>query len=238
MLGVALVATSVWCVGTAAAAPPCAGGDIYIAAHQDDTLLFQSPDLLEDVRGNRCVQTVFTTAGDAGKGSSYWEGREAGAEEAYAEMAGVPNVWQGSTVELAGHKIHKETLVGRSGITILYLRLPDGGADGDGFPMYGYQSLAKLWNGGNGKCPRSAKSKPTINRRTTAAAELIDAARPRRSKSFGRAPDPDPELRPDNWTRPLRPPEYGPLRQSRRRKAPEQLRWLASRRLRGLRNRN
>ncbi|MGD9735687.1 MAG: PIG-L family deacetylase [Solirubrobacterales bacterium] len=147
----ALVAVLALCASSATAAPPCAGADIYIAAHQDDTLLFQSPDLLEDVRGNRCVQTVFTTAGDAGKGAAYWEGREAGAEAAYAEMAGVADVWQGSTVELAGHQIHKETLVGRPGVSILYLRLPDGGVNGEGFAMYGDQSLRKLWRGGNGE---------------------------------------------------------------------------------------
>ena len=45
MLGVALVAALTLCAGTAAAAPPCAGADMYIVAHQDDTLLFQSPDL-------------------------------------------------------------------------------------------------------------------------------------------------------------------------------------------------
>lgn len=158
-LGVAFVAALAWCAGPAAAAPPCAGADVYIAAHADDTLLFQSPDLLEDVQGNRCVQTVFTTAGDAGKGAKYWEGREAGAEAAYAQMAGVPNVWQASTVQLAGHAVHKETLVGQPGVTILYLRLPDGGIDGKGFPLYENQSLLKLWNGGNGQMPAIAEIK-------------------------------------------------------------------------------
>jgi len=152
-LGLAVAAFLVLCAAPAVAAPPCAGADIYIAAHQDDTLLFHSPDLLEDVQGNRCVQTVFTTAGDAGNGPGYWEAREAGAEAAYAQMAGVPNVWQGSIVNLAGRSVHKETLVGRPGITILYLRLPDGGEEGNGFPLYGHQSLLKLWRSVNGGSP-------------------------------------------------------------------------------------
>lgn len=156
VLGVALVAALLLCAGPAAAAPPCAGADMYVVAHQDDTLLFQSPDLLEDVQGNRCIQTVFLTAGDAGKGAGYWEGREAGAEAAYAEMAGVADVWQVSTADLAGHPVHMATLVGRPGISILYLRLPDGGPSGNGFPMYGEESLKKLWNGGNGMMPAIA----------------------------------------------------------------------------------
>ena len=37
-----------------------------IVAHPDDDLLFQSPDLLHDVVGGKCVRTVFVTAGERG----------------------------------------------------------------------------------------------------------------------------------------------------------------------------
>lgn len=141
------------CAGRASALAPCVGADMYVAAHQDDTILFQSPDLLEDIRGNRCVRTIFTTAGDSGKAAGYWEKREIGAEAAYAQMAGVPNVWTASTLTLAGHPVRLETLAGQPGISILFLRLPDGGIEGEGFPLYGNQSLKKLWNGGNGGSP-------------------------------------------------------------------------------------
>ncbi|HSS34359.1 MAG TPA: PIG-L family deacetylase [Solirubrobacterales bacterium] len=143
----------------ALAAGPCSGKVMYVAAHEDDTLLFQSPQLLEDVRANKCVQTVFTTAGDAGKlgnGGKYWKGREAGAEAAYAQMGAVANTWTHSEPVVNGHKVHLATLSGAPGISIVYLRLPDGGPDGKGFPPMpepGGPSLTKLWRSVNGGTP-------------------------------------------------------------------------------------
>ena len=141
----------------ALAAGPCVGKVMYVAAHQDDTLLFQSPQLLEDVKANKCVQTVFTTAGDAGKlgeGGKYWKGREAGAEAAYAEMAGVADTWTTSEPTVEGHKLRVRTLNEQTGVTIAYLRLPDGGPDGKGFPLPGGgPSLTKLWRSGHAEMP-------------------------------------------------------------------------------------
>lgn len=145
----------------ALAAGPCVGKVMYVAAHEDDTLLFQSPQLLEDVRANKCVQTVFTTAGDAGKlgnGGKYWKGRETGAEAGYAEMAGVADVWTPSVLSANGHSIHLMTLNEQPGVTIAYLRLPDGGPDGKGFPLPGGgPSLTKLWREGHGEMPAIAE---------------------------------------------------------------------------------
>jgi LmbE family N-acetylglucosaminyl deacetylase len=144
----------------ALAAGPCSGNVMYVAAHEDDTLLFQSPQLLEDVRANKCVQTVFTTAGDAGKlgnGGKYWKGREAGAEAAYAQMAAIANTWTHSEPVVNGHKVHLATLSGAPGISIVYLRLPDGGPNGTGFPNPppepGGPSLTKLWRNGHSETP-------------------------------------------------------------------------------------
>jgi LmbE family N-acetylglucosaminyl deacetylase len=166
IVGAALAAAALLLGGVApaSAAGPCSGAVMYIAAHEDDTLLFQSPDLLEDVRANKCVRTVFTTAGDAGKtgeGGKYWKGREAGAQAGYAEMAGVANTWAGSTLTANGHSIHLETLNGQPGISIAYLRLPDGGPDGKGFPLPGGgPSLTKLWRDGHGEMPAIAEISP------------------------------------------------------------------------------
>jgi LmbE family N-acetylglucosaminyl deacetylase len=133
----------------AAAIGPCSGGDLYVAAHQDDTLLFQSPSLLADVQAGHCVQTIFLTAGDSGRPASYWEGRETGAEVAYEQMAGVSGAsWSVKTETVNGHPIDFATLPGKP-ISIAYLRLPDGGIEGEGFPLYGGQSLMKLWDSGN-----------------------------------------------------------------------------------------
>jgi LmbE family N-acetylglucosaminyl deacetylase len=129
--------------------PGCAYSTMYLVAHEDDTLLFQSPALLQDIQTERCVRTVFLTAGDAGRTATYWEGRESGAEDAYAQMAGVANQWTGSTITANGHSIHMETLKARPSISIVYMRLPDGNIEGQGWERYGFQSLTKLWRSGN-----------------------------------------------------------------------------------------
>jgi LmbE family N-acetylglucosaminyl deacetylase len=140
-------------VSTAKATESCTSPALYVVAHEDDSLLFQSPSVLQDIQSGRCVRTVFLTAGDAGRVQSYWSGREDGVEAAYAQMAGVSNQWTGSQVTANGHSIHLETLTARPGISLLYMRLPDGGTNGDGYERYGFQSLAKLWRKGNGGSP-------------------------------------------------------------------------------------
>jgi hypothetical protein len=55
-------------VSAAVAQPLCNNGaSMNIVAHEDDDILFLSPDLVHDIRHGRCVRTVFVTAGDAGK---------------------------------------------------------------------------------------------------------------------------------------------------------------------------
>jgi len=69
----------------------CQGGSVYVVAHPDDDLLFQSPDLQTDVSGNNCITAVFLTSGDSGTTTGYAQSRETGNAAAYAEMAGVAN---------------------------------------------------------------------------------------------------------------------------------------------------
>ena len=129
-----------------ASAATCGTSVMVVVAHQDDSLLFLSPDLLHDIQAGDCVTTVYLTAGDDGEASAYWQSREAGANAAYANMAGVANNWNQGVTSAAGHSIVTDTLQGAP-ITQVYLRLPDGNADGSGFAMYNYQSLDKLWTG-------------------------------------------------------------------------------------------
>jgi LmbE family N-acetylglucosaminyl deacetylase len=136
-------------VASASAAEGCTSSAMYFAAHEDDTLLFQSPSLLQDIQSEHCIRTVFLTAGDAGKTQSYWTGREGGAEEAYAQMAGVTNQWTHSTTTVNGRSIRLATLTAKPSISILFMRLPDGAIEGEGWPADGNQSLSKLWNSGN-----------------------------------------------------------------------------------------
>jgi uncharacterized repeat protein (TIGR01451 family) len=129
-----------------AATQSCAAGTtLNIVAHEDDDLLFMSPSVLHDVQSNRCVVTVFTTAGDAGRDATYWQqGREQGAEAAYANMAGVGGSWAESTLTVSSHTLQVRTL---ANVTLVFMRLPDG-HHGEGYPSTGYESLQELWGAG------------------------------------------------------------------------------------------
>ena len=160
VLSVLAALVAVAAPGSAAAAPTCASSAMYVVAHEDDTLLFQNPALLQDIQSGLCVRTVFLTAGDDGQPQSYWATREQGAEAAYAQLAGASNSWTASTLMANGHQIQLETLAAKPGVSIAFMRLPDGGYPaGLGNPVYGNQSLMQLWNSGNGATP--AKSSIT-----------------------------------------------------------------------------
>jgi len=132
----------------AAAQPQCNNGTIMnIVAHEDDDLLFLSPDLLHDIKSGRCVRTVFVTAGDANLGLPYSRSRAKGVRLAYAWMARVPSAWTVSDASIPGHTIPIFTLRGHPKISLVFLKMPDGDFDGDGFSNNHYQSLQKLLRG-------------------------------------------------------------------------------------------
>ena len=126
---------------------PCSAAQtLNIVAHQDDDLLFLSPDILHEVQAGRRVRTVFLTAGDAGEVSTgYWEQRQAGSQAAYAQMADVSDIWTQSDAGIDGKNIPAFTLAGNPDISLVFLQLPDGNGVGDGFPNTGSASLQKLW---------------------------------------------------------------------------------------------
>jgi LmbE family N-acetylglucosaminyl deacetylase len=132
----------------ARAASSCAlGATLNVVAHEDDDLLFLSPDLLHDVRSGRCVRTVFVTAGDGGGGEARWMSRESGVRAAYAQMAGVADVWSTSDAAVRGHTVTLLTLDAYPRVSVMFLRLPDGWLDGSGTAADGYESLQKLLEG-------------------------------------------------------------------------------------------
>jgi LmbE family N-acetylglucosaminyl deacetylase len=118
-----------------------------VVAHEDDDLLFLSPDLLLAVQAGGSVRTIFVTAGDDGQGTSYWQGRENGMLAAYAEMAGVANTWSQTDAGVSGHSMPLFTLTGQSSISLVFMLLPDGNIDGSGFASTGNVSLQDLWTG-------------------------------------------------------------------------------------------
>ncbi len=174
-LACAAVCLALSAVSARAAGPECPSAAMYIAAHADDTLLFQSPSLLRDVRSGRCVRTVFLTAGDAGKPTSYWEGRELGAEAGYAEMLGVANQWTSSQIVADGHSIRLETLDALPRVSIAYMRLPDGTPSGTGTPLYGDESLTKLWRSVKGGMPAISDIEAVDGSSGYDFGELVDA---------------------------------------------------------------
>jgi LmbE family N-acetylglucosaminyl deacetylase len=135
-------------MGAAAAATPgaagaCTGGSLYIAAHEDDPLLFMLPDLGNDILAGRCVRVVILTAGDAGLGQAYFEGREAGLADALAAIARVPSHWRVRDAGIPHHPALLYMLQGNQRVSLVFLQLPDGRFDGDGFDGRG--SMKELW---------------------------------------------------------------------------------------------
>jgi GlcNAc-PI de-N-acetylase len=97
--GVMAAGTAAWAAAPGVAAAGGGSRIMNIVAHEDDDLLFLSPDLLHDLQAGHTVRTVFITAGDAAdqvaggadQQRRYWMAREAGNRAAYAQMSGAPN---------------------------------------------------------------------------------------------------------------------------------------------------
>jgi len=115
-------------------------------AHQDDDLLFMTPDLLHDLQSpDKCVRTVYLTAGDAGSDQFYWLNREQGSEAAYAKMIGYDGVWIKRIVRLGDNQyIRVDNPRGNSKVSLIFVRLSDGNVRGQGFRATNYESLEKL----------------------------------------------------------------------------------------------
>jgi LmbE family N-acetylglucosaminyl deacetylase len=118
-----------------------------IVAHEDDDLLFLSPDLLHAIQAGRNVRTIFLTAGDSGTGADHWQSRESGVQAAYAQMCGVANSWIQADAGIAEHPIPVFMLSGHPSVSVAFMRLPDGNIDGSGFASTNHKSLQHLWVG-------------------------------------------------------------------------------------------
>ncbi|WP_189389002.1 PIG-L family deacetylase [Streptomyces sp. SDr-06] len=137
---------------SSAAAPAACRSTVFAGvAHEDDDLLFMSPDLLNDWGRGACLDIVYLTAGDAGStGTGYTEQREQGVGRAYALMAGVPNDWGRQDRRHAARTVRSFALrvpAGRPAVRVTFVRLPDGLHDGSGTRLQAGQSLLKLEQG-------------------------------------------------------------------------------------------
>jgi len=123
------------------------GRTLNIVAHEDDDLLFLSPDLLHAIRARRTVRTIFLTAGDSGSDANYWQSREIGVQAAYAHMCGVANSWTQTDAGITDCPIPIFTLSGHPSVSLAFMHLPDGNIDGSGFSSTRHESLQQLWTG-------------------------------------------------------------------------------------------
>ncbi len=118
---------------------------MHIVAHQDDDLLFMNPDVLHGIKTGHCISSVYLTAGDAGAAARYWLAREQGSEAAYSQMLGTKAVWIQHIARLPGGQL---VMVANPSdnrrITLIFMRLPDGNLQGEGFGVSNHESLASL----------------------------------------------------------------------------------------------
>ncbi|GAA5902982.1 hypothetical protein JCM6882_009662 [Rhodosporidiobolus microsporus] len=158
----------------------CVGGSVYVIAHADDDLLFQSPDLYTDAKSGACITTIIMTAGDSGTtGQTYSSARESGNQAAYAQMAGTGNTYTEVTATFGGQPVTVRSLKGAPQIQKVYFRLPDGNMDGSGFGITGYQSLRMLYFGSISSITNQPKTATfTLATLKQALAEIITARQP------------------------------------------------------------
>lgn len=121
LIGVVVAALAFAGVAQGVVDPACRQGTtMVVAAHQDDTILFMSPDIVRDVRAGRCLRSVIIGSG-AHADAAYMLSREQGMEAAEAQMVGVADSWTTTHVRQAGHWITEVSLAGAPGVTIDFL---------------------------------------------------------------------------------------------------------------------
>jgi len=167
-----------------------------VVAHQDDDLLFLNPDLEHEIEAGDCVRTVFITAGNDGLGRPYWLSRQLGSEAAYSTMIGTKSIWVQRTVELAKNEyVTVANPDGNRKVSLIFMNLPDGNIDGQGFPMSNYASLAKLQSGAiAGIRTVDGQSSYSASQLVKAIAQLMELYRPSEihtQADLTGGPDPD-----------------------------------------------
>ncbi len=107
--------------------PPAPTGHLFVAAHQDDDLLFMSPDLLYTLRSDDVVRTLFVTGGDACLSRRPID-RERGIQGAYSLMLSGeidPDAFTCVDERPTGRRVRLCTWSADDRVTLAFLRLPD-----------------------------------------------------------------------------------------------------------------
>ena len=136
MLGALFALLALAVLPTAARAADCKAGTLVtVVAHLDDDLLFVDPAISERLDAGWCITTVHLIGGANGARLPYVLTREQASRLAYARMAGVPDAWNESSVEIAGKLVHEMVLKAKPQVRLLELRLPGGGVRGGREPL-------------------------------------------------------------------------------------------------------
>lgn len=116
--------------------------DVYLHAHEDDWQLFMGDHTNASVQAGRRVVLIYTTAGDAGRGSTYWHARETGAQ-ASADAITPAGTWGCATATVNAHPVRRCV---KGNVVSYFMRMPDGNSSsGTG---YGFGSLSVLRDSG------------------------------------------------------------------------------------------
>jgi LmbE family N-acetylglucosaminyl deacetylase len=141
-----------------------------IVAHEDDDILFMNPDIQQEISVGHCVRTIYITAGDDGQNRGYWLSREQGAEAAYSAMLGSTHPWVEHVVRLDNQQyVTIANPRGNNQISLIFMRLPDGGLNGNGFNVTHSQSLAALYAG-------KSKRVETVDKQSNFSSNQLSAA--------------------------------------------------------------
>ncbi len=125
--------------------------DVYVHAHQDDWQLWESPDSYAHYQAGDHLLFIYTTAGDAGQDISRWGAREQGAEASVRYIVGAGAAEGSGSVNFcytALQQVCHSIWTWTYGNTVsVFMRVPDGGNHGGGFPSTNYQTMEKLRDG-------------------------------------------------------------------------------------------
>ncbi|WP_323047615.1 PIG-L family deacetylase [Paraburkholderia sp.] len=121
--------------GSARAASCSAGTLVTVVAHLDDDLLFVDPAITERLDAGWCITTVHLIGGANGANFAYVLTRERASRLAYARMAGVPDEWIETNIQIAGKLVHQMVLKAKPQVRLLELRLPGGAVRGGRVPL-------------------------------------------------------------------------------------------------------
>jgi hypothetical protein len=130
---------------TARAAVASTSGNthFYVSPHQDDWQLFMGDHAAASLSSADKVVFIYTTAGDAGFGPTYWPVRERASKASIDTMIGA-GPWTCAQQPVNGHPVQRCT---KGKVVVYDMRLPDGNS-GDAFG-FGYGSMRGLRDQGN-----------------------------------------------------------------------------------------